>query len=78
MDYFEGYFRVDTFGKTTTTSVASQYLKYTWDVYRVHSLKNPRYEHPLMLPDGKWKALIVDAKEKKLSKEGKISTGTPR
>jgi hypothetical protein len=47
-------------------------------VYRVHLQKNPRYEHPPAVPEREWKALIEDAKEKKLRKEGKTPTGTPR
>jgi hypothetical protein len=34
MDYLEGLFGVDTFNIKAVTSTVSEYLKYTWDVYR--------------------------------------------
>jgi hypothetical protein len=39
---------------------------------------NPRYECPPSIPEREWKALIDDAKEKKLRKTGEQITGTPR
>lgn len=71
MDYLEGLFREDTFNKSGFTFVTSTYLKYAQDMYRVHLQKNPRYEHLPMIPEREWKALIKDAKEKKLRKKGK-------
>ena len=61
MDFIEGLFGVYTFNKSMTTSITGQYLKYTQDVYRVHSKNNPRYEHPPMVSEREWKALIEDA-----------------
>jgi hypothetical protein len=78
MDYLESIFRVDTFNKKATTSLAGQYLKSTRDMYMFHLQNNPMYEHPLTVPEREWKVLIEDAKEKKLIKERKKPTRTPR
>jgi hypothetical protein len=78
MDYLEGLFGVDTFNTKAVTSVAGEYLKYTWDVYRQSLAKNPRYENPPSIPKREWKAIIDDAKEKILRKSGEQITGTPR
>ena len=71
MDYLEILFGVDTFNKTLATAGAGQYLKYTQEIYRKHLKKNDRYEHPLMILEREWKAIIEDAKENKLTDEGK-------
>ena len=42
------------------------HLKYVQDQYRGHLQKNIRYEHPPMIPQREWKALLEDAKEKTL------------
>jgi hypothetical protein len=78
MDYLESLFGVDTFNKTVATAAAGQYLKYTRETYRKHLKKNDKYEHPLMIPEREWKALIEDAKEKKLIDEGKTPSGPIR
>jgi hypothetical protein len=78
MDYLESLFGVDTFNKTLATVAAGQYLKYTRETYRKHLKQNDRYEHPLMIPEREWKALIEDAKEKKLTDEGKTPSGPRR
>ena len=78
MDYLEMRFDVDTFNKTLAIVVAGQYLKYTRETYRNHLKQNDRYEHPLMIPEREWKALIEDAKEKKLTDEGKTRFGPRR
>jgi hypothetical protein len=78
MDYLESLFGVDTFNKTLATAATGQYLKYTWETYRKHLKQNDRYEHPLMIPEREWKALIEDAKEKKLTDEGKTPSGPRR
>jgi hypothetical protein len=78
MDYLEILFGVDTFNKTLATAAAGQYLKYTRETYRKHLKQNDRYEHPLMIPEREWKALIEDAKEKKLTDEGKTPSGPRR
>ena len=68
----------DTFNKSRVTSKVGAYLKYVRDQYRVHIQKNSRYEHPLMILDMEWKALLKDAKEKTLRKNGKIPPDTRR
>ena len=78
MDYLEGLFGVDTFNTKVVTSVASEYLKYTRDVYRRNLARNPRYERPPSIPEREWKEIIDDAKEKILRKSGEQITGTPR
>jgi len=78
MDYLEGLFGVDTFNTKAVTSVVSEYLKYTRDVYRQSLAKNPRYERPPSITKREWKAIIDDAKEKILRKSGEQITGTPR
>ena len=49
-----------------------------WDQYRVHIERNPRYEHPPMIPSREWKSLVEDGKERALRKAGKILPGTER
>jgi hypothetical protein len=78
LDYLEGFFEVDTFNRTAVTSAIGQHLKYTRDTSRVHLKYKPRYEHPLVIPEREWKAIIDDAKEKKLRKEGKSPIGPAR
>ena len=41
------------------------------DQYGVHLQKNPKYEHPPVIPEREWKALMEDAKDKTLRKERK-------
>jgi hypothetical protein len=78
MAYLEGLFGIDTFNTKVVTSVASEYLKYTRDVYRRILSRNPRYEHPPSVLEREWKAIINDAKEKILRKSIEKITGTPR
>ena len=64
---------VSLFGKYTfdTSKVlqkAGKHLKIVRDQYRVHLEKNPRYEHPPMIPSMEWKALVEDGKKKGLKK----------
>jgi hypothetical protein len=61
-----GLFGEGSFNKSGVSSKAGAYLKYLWDQYRVHLQKNPKYEHPPMIPEREWKALQEDAKEKML------------
>jgi len=78
MDYLEILFGVDTFNKTLSITAVGQYLKYTREAYRKHLKQNDRYERPLMIPEREWKALIEDAKEKKLKDEVKTPYGPRR
>jgi hypothetical protein len=78
MDYLESLFGVDTFNNTLVIATAGQYLKYMRETYRKHLKTNDRYEHPLMIPEREWKALIEDSKEKKLTDEVKTPSGPRR
>jgi hypothetical protein len=78
MDYLESLFGVDIFNKTLTTAASGQYLKYKRETYRKNLKQNDRYERSLMIPEREWKALIEDAKEKKLTDEGKTPSGPRR
>ena len=74
LDYLEAHFGVGTFDRTTVARVVGKYLKYTRDTYRMQLQFNPRYEHPLTVPESEWRALIHDRKEKRAKKEGKMLT----
>ena len=78
LDYLEGLFGVETYNKKVAASTTGKYLKYTRDVYRWNLAVNPRYDHPPLIPEREWKALIDDAKENKLRKTREQITGTPR
>jgi hypothetical protein len=78
LDYLERMFGVDTFDKSEVSKVVGLYLKYIRDMYRVNLQKNPRYEHPPIIPEREWKAFIEDAKEKRLRKEGRNPPGPGR
>ena len=45
-----GMFDNETFNRVTVLKKAGQYMKIVWDGYRVHLERNPRYEHPPMIP----------------------------
>ena len=75
LDYLEALFVVGTFDKTMVARVAGKYLKDTRDTYRTQLKFNPRYEHPLIVLESEWRALMHDVKEKRAKKEGKIPTG---
>jgi hypothetical protein len=47
-------------------------------MYRNNLKKNDRYQRPIMIPEREWKALNEDAKEKKLTDEGKTPSGPKR
>ena len=68
LDYLEGLFGAGTFDRTTVARTVGKYLKYTRATYRMHLQINPRYKHPLTVPDREWRALIDDGKEKKAKK----------
>ena len=65
-------FGKDTFDTSKVLQKARKHIKIVRDQYRVHLEKNPRYEHPPMIPSMEWKALVEDGKEKGLKKSGKI------
>lgn len=68
MDHLQGLIGVDTSNTSGVTSTTRTYLKYAWDMYRVHLENNLRYDHPPMTSDREWKAIINDSKEKRLRK----------
>ena len=61
----------DTFNKKGVTATTSLNLKYVREYYKDNLLNNTKYECPLMVPQKEWKALMDDAKEKALRKQGK-------
>ena len=71
---FEKY----TFDTLKVLQKAGQHLKIVQDQHRVHLEKNPRYEHPPMIPSMEWKSLVEDGKEKGLRKAKKIPPGIGR
>ena len=78
MDHLKGLFGVNTFNKSSVTSVIGTYLKYAWDMYGVHLQNNPRYEHPPMIPKMERKVVIDNSKDKRLKNEGKTPPGSAR
>ena len=53
-------------------------MKIVRDQFRVHIERNPRYEHPLMIPIREWRSLVEYGKERDLRKEGKLPLGIGR
>jgi hypothetical protein len=41
------------------------------DQYRVQLKKNPKYDHPLAIPEREWKNIQEDTKESALRNKGK-------
>ena len=64
-----GLFEKDTFDTSKVLKKDGKHLNIVWDQYRVHLEKNPRYEHPPMIPSRDWKSLVEDGKERALRKE---------
>ena len=61
----------DTFNKKGVTVAAGLNLKYVREYYRENLQIYPKYEHPLMVLEKEWKALMDDAKENPFRKQGK-------
>ena len=53
----------NTFNKKVVTKLAGKSLKYTRAQYRDKLQIYLKHEHPPMVPEKEWKALIEDAKE---------------
>jgi hypothetical protein len=69
----------ETFNKSEITSKVDLYLKYVRDQYRVQlKKKNPKYDHPLVIPEREWKNIQDDTKEIALRQEGKTLPGPAR
>ena len=58
----------ETFNRTMVLKKDGKHMKIFRDQYRVHLERNPRYEHPPMIPSREWKALFEDGKERALRK----------
>ena len=73
-----GLFEKDTLDTKKVLKKAGQHMKIVLDQYTAHLEKNPRYEHPLMIPPREWKSLVEYGKERVLRKAGKIPPRTGR
>ena len=71
-----GLFGNDTFDITKVLKKVGQHMNIVHDQYNFHLERNPRYEHPLMIPTREWKALVKDGEERALRKQGKLPPGT--
>jgi GTP-dependent phosphoenolpyruvate carboxykinase len=60
----------NTFNKKVVTKLADNNLKYTRAQYRDKLQIDLKYEHPPMVPEKEWKALIEDEKENLFKKQG--------
>jgi hypothetical protein len=58
------------FNQNMVDSMVGKYLKVVQDNYHTNLLCYPNYEHPTLVPKNEWDALVEDAKEKKMKKEG--------
>jgi len=57
--------------------MVGRYLWTMWDTYWTYCKTNCK--HPLIIPQNKWDALLEDAREKKMKKEGKtMKVGEPK
>ena len=65
----------DTFNKSEITSRVGAYQKYVIDQYRVQLKENPKYDHPLAIPEREWKNIQDNTKESELRHEQKTPPG---
>ena len=65
----------DTFNKSEITSRAGAYQKYVIDQYRVQLKKNPKYDHPLAIPERESDNIQDNTKESALRHEQKTPPG---
>ena len=61
---------VNNFNKKVVTKLVDENLKYTRAQYRDKLKIDLKHEHPLMVLEKEWKALIEDAKENLFKKQG--------
>ena len=61
----------NTFNQKVVAKFARENLKYTRAQYRDKLQLDLNHEHPPMVPKKEWKALIEDAKENLLKRQGK-------
>ena len=69
-------FNSKTFNRAEVLKKVGQHMKIVRDEFKVHLERNPRYEHPPMIPTREWKTLVEDGNEMALRKEGKIPPST--
>ena len=78
MNRMVGLFSVGTFNKTRVTSKVDLHLKHLQDQYSPQLERTKSYEHPLVIPESEWKALVENENEKALQKQGKTPPGPGR
>ena len=61
----------NTFNKNVVAKLANENLKYTRAQYSDKLQLDLKHEHPPMATEKEWKALIEDAKENFLKRQGK-------
>ena len=69
------------FNQKRVQTIAGKYINSVQDNYRANIRKYPNYEHPGLIPEREWDALVEDGKEKKKRKEGTLlpsALETPR
>ena len=68
----------ETFNGVEVLKKVGQHMNIVRDQFRVHLERNPRYEHPPVIPVRGWKSLVEDGKESALRKEENLPLGTGR
>ena len=58
-----GLFDNKTFVRAEVLKNVGQHMKIVRHQFRVHLERNPRFEHPPMIPTREWKSLVGDGKE---------------
>jgi hypothetical protein len=61
----------NTFNKKVVTKLVGENLKYTKAQYREKLQVDLKHEHPPMVLEKEWKAMIEDAKENLFKKQGR-------
>ena len=61
----------DTFNKKVVLKLAGDSLKYTRGQYRLKLIADLKHEHPPMVPEKEWKALMANAKIILVRNQGK-------
>ena len=76
INHIVGMFGSETFNQTEVQMKVGQHMNIAREQFRVHLERNPRYEHPPMIPTREWKSLVEDGKGKILRKEGNLQSET--
>ncbi len=69
------------FNQKRVQTIAGKYINLVRDNYRTNIGKYPNYERPGLILEREWDALVEDAKQKKMRKEGTLPPSaleTPR